>query len=278
MDESLTFLKLGGSLITNKDQPGVLREGVITSACEEIRSFREINPGKKLVLGHGSGSFGHVPAARHKTRQGVASQEEWYGFQEVWYQAARLNSILSERLHAQGIPIMAFPVSASAYTQSGSIVHWDLTPLSHALDSGLIPLVYGDVVFDVELGGTILSTEDIFVYLARHFQPSRVLLAGREAGVWSDFSDRTGLIDRATPDEIERYLPTIEAAEGHDVTGGMIEKVKQMAALVREIPGLEVLIFSGLDRNILQDALSGKAVGTFISAQTPGQVQNGSKR
>ncbi len=39
---------------------------------------------------------------------------------------------------------------------------WNLAPITKALRSGLIPVVYGDVVFDQDLGGTILSTEELF--------------------------------------------------------------------------------------------------------------------
>ena len=37
-------------------------------------------------------------------------------------------------------------------------------------------MIYGDVVFDRLLGGTILSTEDLFAHLAAHLQPARLLV------------------------------------------------------------------------------------------------------
>lgn len=55
-----------------------------------------------------------------------------------------------------------------------------------ALANGILPVVYGDVVFDEVRGGTILSTEDLFQHLAHQLHPERVLLAGLEAGVWAD--------------------------------------------------------------------------------------------
>ncbi len=38
---------------------------------KEIAAARQENPGLRLVVGHGGGSFGHVAAAKFGTRQGV---------------------------------------------------------------------------------------------------------------------------------------------------------------------------------------------------------------
>ena len=76
---------------------------------------------------------------------------------------------------------------------------WNLEPLQSALENGLIPVVYGDVVFDQALGGTILSTEDLFAYLVPQLHPSRLLFAGMEPGVWQDFPANTHLLPEITP-------------------------------------------------------------------------------
>ena len=71
------FLKLGGSLITDKTQVETVRADVLTRLAAEIAQARRENTALRLVLGHGSGSFGHVAAARRGTRQGVADAEDW---------------------------------------------------------------------------------------------------------------------------------------------------------------------------------------------------------
>ena len=63
----------------------------------------------------------------------------------------------------------------------------------------MIPLVNGDTIFDDQRGGTILSTEDLFIYLARQLHPERILLAGLEEGVWADYPACTQLIGEITP-------------------------------------------------------------------------------
>ncbi len=260
----LQFLKLGGSLITNKAKPQTARQEVIDRLGVEIRQFLEHRPNHRLVLGHGSGSFGHVAAKRYGTRQGVTSEAAWRGFAEVWQQARTLNQIVIEALCDAGLAAIAFPASACAVTMSGQVVNWDIEAIRAALTAGLLPVVYGDVVFDRVLGGTIVSTEDIFSYLARGLKPDRILLAGMESGVWADFPHNTDLVPRITPQNYAETLSAYGATNGEDVTGGMKGKVKEMLDLVSSLPGLEVVIFSGIRAGALGAALEGENLGTRL--------------
>jgi isopentenyl phosphate kinase len=113
-------------------------------------------------------------------------------------------------------------------------------------------------------GGTILSTEDLFEHLARHLHPERILLAGIEEGVWADFPACTRLIPEITPQNIPEVAPALGGSTATDVTGGMASKVKQSLALVQEIPGLEIGIFSGQKPGLLKNALLGATAGTRL--------------
>lgn len=71
MTRNLVFLKLGGSLITDKTRPRTVRLDTLKRLCAEIASARKHDPNLQLLLGHGSGSFGHVAAKKYKTREGL---------------------------------------------------------------------------------------------------------------------------------------------------------------------------------------------------------------
>jgi isopentenyl phosphate kinase len=261
---NLQFLKLGGSLITDKARPHTPRLEVIDRLAGEVAEARRQNPDLRLVLGHGSGSFGHVPAKKYGTRQGVHSAQGWEGFAEVWQEAAALNRLFMDALHRAGLAAISFPPSASASARDGQVGTWDLTPLQSALQAGLLPVVYGDTVFDSVRGGTILSTEDLFDYLAHQLRPRRILLAGLEPGVWADFPACTRLIPAITPATLPGLTSSLGGSSATDVTGGMASKVQQSLALAVEIPGLEVLIFSGAAEGAVLQALSGAQVGTIV--------------
>jgi isopentenyl phosphate kinase len=265
-NRSFQFLKLGGSLITDKSRPHTPRPELLRRLASEVAMACDRFPGMKLLLGHGSGSFGHVPARRYQTRQGVRSAQEWQGFVEVWREAASLNHLVVEAFGAAGLPVMAFPPSASLTARDGHVQSWNLDPLQLALQSGLLPVVYGDVVFDQERGGTIFSTEDLFDHLARRLRPERILLAGLEAGVWVDYPRCTELATEITSSNLGQVAPALGGSAATDVTGGMLSKVQQSLALAQAIPGLQVRIFSGEIPGMVVRALQGEPVGTLIHA------------
>lgn len=260
----LQFQKLGGSLITEKGREATARQDVISRLALELVSIRKSNPNLRLMLGHGSGSFGHVPAKKHNTRQGVHTPEEWRGFIEVWQQAGALHHIVMDALLATGLPAIGFPPSASVSAADGRITSWNLTPIQSALDANLLPVVFGDVAFDSVRGGTILSTEDLFVHLAAHLHPARILLAGDEDGVFTDFEAHGEIIPEITPSSDLSHI--FEAATVADVTGGMAGKVQAMLDLVQQVPDCQVRVFSGLVPGNLSRALSGEPLGTLIHA------------
>ncbi|MDP1544580.1 MAG: hypothetical protein Q8L87_01060, partial [Anaerolineales bacterium] len=80
MAKEIVLLKLGGSLITDKDTPYTPRWDKLANLALEINTALDSNPNLLLILGHGSGSFGHVAAKQHGTREGVKTREQWLGF------------------------------------------------------------------------------------------------------------------------------------------------------------------------------------------------------
>lgn len=263
----LVFVKLGGSLITNKKKMSTARREVIGKLLLQIAFARFDDPDLQIILGHGSGSFGHVPAKRWGTRQGVFNREQWNGFLEVWREAEKLNHIFMDECWEVDLPTISCAPHASVVASGGKAAGWDLRPVRMALDAGLIPVVYGDVIFDEKIGGTILSTEDLFHYLALELKPRRVLLAGIEPGVWRDYPDCTSIIEIITPSNIDQLGGSLTGSAATDVTGGMASKVQDSLDLVQQIPGLEVVIFSGEQPNLLRKVLLGESAGTVIKAE-----------
>ncbi len=275
----LVLLKLGGSLITDKTRPYTPRLNKLADLATEIAQALQTHPDLLLILGHGSGSFGHTAAKKYGTKDGPPLDAPpsspkmggdqgggwyWQGFAEVWYQASTLNRYVIQALHDAGLPAVTFSPLASVWSENGKVATWDLSHLKAALENGLLPVVHGDVIFDRAKGGTILSTEDLFAYLAGELGAQRVLLAGLEAAVWADFPARRHRVERVTRTSFDEISPGVGKAAGADVTGGMASKVRQMLDLVEQAPGLSAQIFSGEPRKNVQRALEGEILGTLI--------------
>jgi len=92
--------------------------------------------------------------------------------------AKRLNHLVNETLSEFCLPILGWQPSASTLCENGQIIHLETRPIVTALKHRLITVVYGDVAVDSRLGGTIISTEKIFVYLAKKLKPQRIFLLG----------------------------------------------------------------------------------------------------
>ena len=277
--KELVFLKLGGSVITDKTQPYTPRLDVMNDLALQIKTALQTHPDLRLILGHGAGSFGHVPASEYRTRDGLpprptplthrerddTEENYWKGYAEVWYQASSLNRHVMNALHKAAVSAIALPPSASVIASDGKVAIWETTPIRMALAAGVLPVIFGDVVFDEVRGGTILSTEDLFGYLARALTPDRILLAGIEAAVWEDFPTRARKIDRITPQSFHTVREGVGKSIAADVTGGMESKVKQMLELAQEFPEMTIHIFSGEEPGNVARAISGETLGTLIS-------------
>jgi len=277
--KELVFLKLGGSLITDKTQPYTPRLDVIEDVALQISTALQNQPNLRLILGHGSGSFGHVAASEYHTRDGFprpsplihrerdkTEENYWKGFAEVWYQASSLNRCVMMDFHNTHVLAVARPPSATIIASDGQVSIWETTAIRMALAAGIVPVIYGDVTFDEVRGGTILSTEDLFSHLARAINPERILLAGLESAVWEDFPARTRKIETITPQTFGEVSGGVGKAVGTDVTGGMEDKVTQMLDLVQQNPELKIQIFSGAEPGNIARALSGETLGTWITA------------
>lgn len=260
----LVFLKLGGSLITQKDKPSTPRMDIIRQAAGEIKFALQANPGLKIILGHGSGSFGHTPAKTFDTIHGVFSSSQWDGFAEVWKAAHDLNQIVATCLADVGIPVVSFPPSAQVLSSNRKIIQWNIWQIKKSLGT-IVPLVFGDVVFDKKINGTILSTEDLFAYLARHLHPDRILLAGIDEGIYSNFPKNSQVINELTISGYKSLYSAVQGSKFTDVTGGMRSKVDIMMRLLARRKVDSVSIFSGQKKGTILNALSGSFPGTTLT-------------
>ena len=271
MRPRLAFLKLGGSLITRKDRREVPRGEVLARLAREIGEARTGLGNGALLVGHGSGSFGHYPAQAHGIHEGLGGREDWRGLAETSAAAARLNRLVTDALLEADVPALSLQPSASARCRDGRLVSLSTEPIQQALSHGLVPLVYGDVAFDEVRGTTIVSTEALFAYLAEVFGPDWIVLASDVAGVLPEDprqDPRARPIERVRPEDVPELESALSESGNVDVTGGMLAKVRTMADLVARRPEIRVLFVSGKEEGRVAKALvaPGPGLGTLLEA------------
>ncbi len=146
------------------------------------------------------------------------------------------------------MPVISFPPSALATCRDGEIVDLHAGPIVQALASGLTPVVYGDVAFDQTRGGVIVSTEQVLTALVPILQPERLTLVGLVDGIFDadPMCDADAKrIPHLAVDQIPELTSAFGASHGIDVTGGMVDKITSMAALLGQHPQLRIHLLSG---------------------------------
>ncbi|MBU6333500.1 MAG: uridylate kinase [Chloroflexi bacterium] len=264
----LTLIKLGGSVITDKRGTEQADDVTIAALAAELVAVRAARPALPLVLGHGSGSFGHVYARRFGVHTGIAPDGDWMGFAMTAAAAQRLNRMVVDALLAAGLPAFSIQPSASARSTGGRLGPWAAETVDLALARRMLPVVYGDVAFDTQQGSAICSTEQILASLARRCAgPCRIVLVG-ESGVFTADPHRdptARLIRQIDRRSIAAVLAGAGASHGVDVTGGMRGKLEAMWSLVASLPDLTVRLVGpqpGVLREVLLDDRAGH--GTTI--------------
>jgi isopentenyl phosphate kinase len=259
----ITLIKIGGSLITDKNKPYTVRDEALATIAQEVKKAMET--GKPLILGHGAGSFAHIPAKKYQTHKGLLNEQSREGIVQVASAARQLNTIVMEALLKAGVQAVAVSPLSMMTASNFELGQIFTESVEQLLKVGLLPVVYGDQVLDSEVGCAIFSTEKVLAHLGlslkeKNYTIERVIHCGQTNGVY-DLNGKT--IPLINTSNFAQYAEALGGSGGVDVTGGMLHKVEETLALAQQgIPGL---IIDGIEHGSLSQAILGKeVVGTMI--------------
>ncbi|WP_136687722.1 isopentenyl phosphate kinase [Halorhabdus amylolytica] len=215
-----TVLKLGGSVVTEKDEPETVDEDVLTDVSAAIAAAEP----ERLVVVHGGGSFGH----HHAAAAGVSATEgtdDAAAIREIHAAMGRLNAAVVKALSRRGIAAVPVrPFSLAHRTAEGTTLPADV--VETMLEESFVPILHGDVVVHAGKGATILSGDEIVGSLARSLSADRVGLCSGVPGVLDESGD---VIDRIG--EYDTVADALGGSDATDVTGGMAGKVRSLLEL-----------------------------------------------
>ncbi|MFB0514116.1 MAG: isopentenyl phosphate kinase [Candidatus Bathyarchaeia archaeon] len=257
-----TILKLGGSVITKKEKP-------LTANLKAVeRLSREISEAKvsRLILIHGGGSFGHPLAKQYVLKEGYKEKSQLLGFSKTRQAMVNLNKLVVDALIRQNVAAVGLQPSAFVVTSSGRISCIEEHPLRKLLEIGLVPVLYGDAVFDFDLGFTILSGDQLAAFLAMQLGASQIILGIDVDGLYTSdpkSAPSARLIRRITLQELRNMQHEIEETKVTDVTRGMLGKISELIPAVEK--GIPALIVNAAKPSNIYKALKGeKVTGTTI--------------
>ena len=252
----MLVLKLGGSVVTRKDKPFTPHTGNISRLAAEIADA----DAQPLVVVHGGGSYGHPLATEYRIAEGYREPRQLLGFSETHQSMVTLNGIIVRGLLDAGVP--AFSVSPSSFitTKGRRMTGIDLQVIEGLIESGLVPVLYGDAVLDTLQGFAILSGDQLAVKLATGLGAGRLVLGSDVDGVFTadpKLDEHARLIEKLSLSD-HGGEADIGDALNTDVTGGMKGKMVEAAEAVEA--GIEVMLVNAAVEGRVGAALRGEKV------------------
>jgi isopentenyl phosphate kinase len=260
-----TILKIGGSVITDKNGELAARTQVMNRLAEEIEAARVPD----LVVVHGGGSFGHPPAQKYAIREGFKEETQKIGFAETHHMMTVLNGLFMDALMWRGIPAVSVTPCSCITTENGRIKSFENGPLKNLLKMGFLPVLYGDAVLDTKLRFTILSGDQLAAALAIELGAERIIIGVDVDGLYESDPkiDKTAkILARVTLAELLGFRSSLGKSVSKDVTGGMHGKMAELIPAVER--GISVTMVNALEPNNIRYALKGEKVkGTVIEKE-----------
>jgi isopentenyl phosphate kinase len=257
----MQILKIGGSVVTVKDQEFTSNNENIRRITDEIKAVWPT----PLIIIHGGGSFGHPIAKQFGISEGLKSKRQIPGFAKTHAAMMKLNSIIVNIFLEKGIPSMSLSPSSFITTTNGRISKADYSIVGRLVVNGVLPVLFGDAVLDTKNGFAILSGDQLAVHLAIALGASKIIFGVDVNGIYTSnprLSPDARLIDQLELEKINGYIK-IGKSLSTDVTGGMLGKVSEAKEAVKS--GVKVQIVNATKTDVILKALKDEPVtGTIL--------------
>ncbi len=242
MTRQVLYLKMGGSLITDKK---VAYKPLLNNIQNIADIIKTIN--QPMIIAHGSGSFGHTSAKKYG---GLKSYSSRIGIAKVSRDASAINNIVVDELLKNDLPVVSFRPQSFLLANEGRLKQGFFKPILESLKQGLIPIIYGDVIWDKSWQSTIFSGEKILYELAKYlikqnYEVNAVIQLSDVDGVMSSDGKIIKEITNSNWRTIKQYIYPLNVT---DVTGGMTHKIEQALKATRY--NISTYIINGKDKSL----------------------------
>jgi isopentenyl phosphate kinase len=272
MKHSFIILKLGGSILTHKNKEHLrLREKNLRDSIKVLKKTLQKNPHEKIILIHGAGAEGHFLAHKYNLLYGTKNDtKKQLGALKTRFANQTLNTKILELFLEANLLVTTIHSSTILSTQEGRVSFLSHIPLDCALTQNLIPLLYGEMIYDETLGMSVCSGDLIAFLLAKKYNASRILFASDVDGVYTKdpYKNKDAeIIHTTTLSNLNAQKNIVlEGSHNIDVTGGLSNKIQTLQSYIH--PGLEdVCIFNGLVPQNFSHIFDKKPQGTQIVCQ-----------
>ena len=237
----MILIKLGGSIITNKQKPLTPNLSAINKIAIQLKKVRE-----PIIIVHGGGSFGHYWSVRYDMHTKPAKYNK-KGVAVVKNSMIELNKIILDSFLKNKLNPYCLPPTDFMSGDKANIKK--VKEILRIAKDGLVPVSYGDVLWHGQNKFYILSGDKIMGLLAKILKPRLAIFVLNVDGVYSDMKTKKLL------HEIKGQKAAISKV-GMDVTGGMARKIKEATMISKG--GVNVFLVNGNKPERIVNAIKGK--------------------
>ena len=243
----MILIKLGGSVLTNKEKSYSFRTRIAKRLLKEI----DKSSIDKFIIIHGGGSFGHPGAKKYNLNDGE-TEPSAEGLSKVQLDMRRMNNHLLELMHNQGMWAVSIPGGLVTSFENGELNKINKQIFKNYLALEVIPVGFGDVTIDTEKGVTICSGDDLVLGLSSI--ADKAVFVTNVDGIYKEREVVKIFEKEMYPLEENDFSVTSDAI---DVTGGMNKKVEKM---MRISQNCDTYIVNGEETERLRKILDNEEV------------------
>ncbi len=237
----MILIKLGGSIITDKQKPLTPNLSSINKIANQLKKVRE-----PIIVVHGGGSFGHYWSVIYDMHTKPAKYSK-KGIAVVKNSMVELNEIILNSFLKHGLNPYCLPPTDFMFEDKPDLKK--VKEIAKIAKDGLVPISYGDVLWYGKNKFYILSGDRIMRILAKILKPRLVIFVLNVDGVYSDMKTKKLLY------EIKGQETSISEVR-IDVTGGMNRKITESIMISKR--GIDVFLVNGNKPERIVSAIKGK--------------------
>lgn len=224
----MILIKLGGSIITNKEKPLSPRIKTIDNIAKQLKKISE-----PFVIVHGGGSFGHYWSVKYDMHTKPAGYDS-HGVAIVKNSMIELNKIILDSLTKNKLNPYCLP--PTDFMSGNKPIPSKIREIKKIAESNLIPVTFGDALWYGQKKSYILSGDKIMSILAKVLRPRLSIFILNVDGLYSDLNTKRLIYDMKDDQVSIQDIPM-------DVTGGMTRKVEEATRISKM--GLKVFFANG---------------------------------
>lgn len=252
MGHNMILIKLGGSVITFKEKPLAANFEAIRNISYTLASVKT-----PIILIHGGGSFGHYWSVRYNIHS-KPDQYDSHGISIVHESMIALNQIIVNSMIKVGMN--PYTIIPSMFIYDHKPITKKIKELKSIVESSVIPITFGDVVYIENKMYSILSGDALMSLFSKILRPSKVIFTLNVDGIYKDMKNRE-ILKELKNNNSARFSKVIQ-----DVTGGMRRKVIE-ALKISDI-GIDVMMVNGLKPERIINAITGIGFeGTLVKGK-----------